>query len=495
MLISFTNEERKKTFANLESHIQNHYKPVFVKYLDLGVKTVRIINYSAGFSHLIEKQLKFVLKDKAAKFDATLKVWQEDNLGIFPTKIIDSLSFKTNLKLRVDWLMHRITFIDVMAFDPSYSPFNPIVFNNGASNTFTAQDNETQTFYYCVDDLDPEKVIREGHIFVQHLNKILNTDHTNLVHGACVGIKNKGVLFCARGQRGKSTLSVLSMMKGFEYVSDDYLTLEHKNNQLYAYPIYSIITLSSKMYNTLFEELKDSRFLFNNARKDKYVFSIANFHDRFKVKYPIKLCMFPEIVSDTEPSIVLCDKAEKGRAIVQLIHSTVSQMQSMNNKKTIKKLFDMVNDFEFYKINLCSDIHKNTQCLKKFLTSYKQKKSTVKVNRILVDITFNLANILDTKTFTIYGLNELSTFIYGDLLRGVSKEDIIKKLRRNKNLSLGILDQLDVLIEILQSKGLLGKNLLGAPNKNDRSNNLVVNTNGRLSFVEWNDKATKELIK
>ena len=496
MRINSTSESRKKIFANLESYIESQYKkPVSVKYLDLGVKTVRVINYSAGFSHLIEKQLGFVLKDKAKKFDATFKVWQDNEVALLPAKIIDELNFKSNLKLRVDWLLRRIDYVDASVYDPEYSPFTPILSNNKYSGTFMAMDSHTKTFYYCVKDLDPEKVVLEGHLFVQHINKVLSTEHTNLVHGACVGLNNKGVLFCARGQRGKSTLAVLSMMKGFEYVSDDYLTLQLEDNQLYTYPIYSIITLSPRMYNTLFEELKDSRFLFNNARKDKYVLSIANFHDRFKMKYPIKLCMFPEIVSAKEPSIVLCDPAQKGRAIVQLINSTVCQMQSMNNTKVIKKLFDMVKDFNFYKINLCQDIHKNTECLRKFLKNYKDKKTNVPLDRMLVDIAFNLANILDTKTFSFYTFNELSTFVYESLLHGMTKEQIVQELKKNQDIPPNVFNQMDDLIKVLESKNLLRKELLSANDKSEWTGHFTANVNERLSFAEYSETAVNESIK
>ena len=108
------------------------------------------------------------------------------------------------------------------------------------------------------------------------------------MHGAVIGLNGDGICFCARGQRGKSTLSVLSMMKGFEYVSDDYLILHKKDNQLLSSPIYSIITLSPVMYNRLYDYLKGSQFVSNNARKDKYVFNISNFHNTFKQNYPIK---------------------------------------------------------------------------------------------------------------------------------------------------------------------------------------------------------------
>lgn len=284
------------------------------------------------------------------------------------------------------------------------------------------------------------------------------------------------------------------MMKGFEYVSDDYLTLEKQGDNLFAYPIYSIITLSPRMYNELFDELKESRFLFNNARKDKYVVSIKNFHDRFKKKYLIKFCMFPEIVSDKEPSIVECDKEEKGRAIVQLIQSTVCQMQDINNPKVIKKLFDMVKDFNFYKINLCNDINKNTEFLREFAKNYQDKKSNINVENVLVDITFDIANILDTETYTIYTMNKFATAIYENLLKGISKENIIQAMSTIKEVPLSIVNEVDKLIEFLNQKGLL-ENIVPTNKRAYINPEFAEESHYKLSVLEFNEIETVELIK
>jgi len=489
-----TIEEKRKIFNNLDNYLENTYKKVFVKYLDLGVKVVRIINYSNDFSHLIEKQLPYVLKDTADKFDATLKVFQDDNMGLVPTKIIDEINPKTNFKFRIKMLTEKIDFVETWIFDKTYSKFNPILQCAKWNSILSAQDTETNTYYYGAKDLNPEEIIKEGHIFVQQFNKILKSDNTNLVHGASVGLDNEGILFCARGQRGKSTLAVLSMIKGFEYVSDDYLTLEKQGDELYVHPIYSIITLSPRMYNELFDELKDSRFLFNNARKDKYVVSIENFHDRFKKKYPIKLCMFPEIVSDKEPSIVLCSKEEKGRAIVQIIQSTVCQMQDMNNTKVIQKLFNMVKGFNFYKINLCSDINKNTECLREFLKNYREENKNIEPDRMLIDITFDLANIIDTKTYTIYSMNKFATSIYENLANGAAKENIIGALRTITDMPIKVLGELDTFIEKLKELELL--NSAPVSSKKAYINPEFAKECGyRLSFLKYDENMKINLIK
>ena len=316
-------------------------------YLDLGVKVIRLVCYSEQFIPHIQKQFTYTLLESSPKYDATIILWHEPELDkIYNHKQLFQFVSETEIQ---DGLY------DFVVYDTNMRMYVPA----------------TDTYYHGVKSLEAEEFVKDGHAFVQVLYKILKTKNSNLVHGACVGIDNKGVLFCARGQRGKSTLSVLSLLSGFEYVSDDYLTLEKDGENLYAYPIYSIITLSPRMYNEMYDKLEGTRFVSNNVRKDKYVLNIANLHNQFRKRYPVKLCMYPEIVSDDEPSICECNQQEKGQAITHLVHSTIMQMLDVYNPKTMKKLIDMVNPFKFYKIYLCNNIYKNTDCLKQFLEEYK----------------------------------------------------------------------------------------------------------------------------
>ena len=285
---------------------------------------------------------------------------------------------RDNLKLRIEMLQHHKNFEDLFVYDKNYSVSKPILSVNLKKNVVNSYDAQNKTYYYGVENLDPDVFIKQGHLFVQILNEILKTKNTNLVHGACIGLDNEGILLCARSQRGKSTLAVLSMMEGFEYVSDDYLTLEKDGSDLYAHPIYSIITLSPRMYNELYDRLEGCRFISNNAKKDKYVLNISKFHPQFKKRYPVKMCMFPEIVPDKEPSIHECSIQEKGRAITHIVHSTIFQMHDKHDLETIKKIMNMVKDFRFYKINLCNDIYKNVECLRKFIKENKNDLLQVK---------------------------------------------------------------------------------------------------------------------
>lgn len=358
------------------------------KYAQLGSKIVKLICYSKDFVPLIEKQLSYSLKNDAKNHDATIILWHEKSPEYFLKNIIDE---QIKLRLRVDQLVHKtqevgleiiennltikvnngkegLNYFEV--FDSSYSKHNSLIKACAAGGIINAFDRDKNIYYYGVKDLHPEEFIKQGHIFVQIFNKIIKSKNTNLVHAALVGLDNNGILLCAKGQKGKSTLAVLAMMQGFDYVSDDYLVLEKEGDELYSYPIYSIITLSPKMYNELYDDLK-GKFVSNNARRDKYVIDISAYHQNFRKKYPVKICMFPQIVNDEKPSIVAC---KKGSAITQLVHSTISQMDDKHDIKTIQKLISFVKDFDFYQINLCANVRANVDCLKQFSIKINQKK-------------------------------------------------------------------------------------------------------------------------
>jgi hypothetical protein len=359
-------------FAALDRRAAGAGVPVFVKYLDLGTQKVRLVSYSREFIPHIEKQLTYALRDASEQYDATLVVWREGNMDTLAADLEETLDPQRNLRMRVEKLARGRADIDtsLRVFDQGYSRHHPLVNVDPRARVISACNPADNTYYYAVENLAPEEFIRQGHIFVQTFNKMLKTPSASLVHGAVAGLNGKGILFCARGQRGKSTLAVRAMMDGFDYVSDDYLVLGREGRDLYAWPIYSIITLSPMMYGDLYTSF-EGKFVSNNARKDKYVFNIAPYHPRFVSRYPVALCMYTQIVSDPEPSVVACTRAGKGRAVTQLIHSTVSQMGDRHDIGGIQKMLGFVKDFPFYQINLCRDIEKNLKCLREFLESGK----------------------------------------------------------------------------------------------------------------------------
>ena len=342
-----------------------------VLFLDLGTRIVKVVSYSKAFTSHIEKQLSYVIRSNSSHYDATIVIWQDNDFATL-ARTLEPTCAPPVLKERLIKLTGGTVYYDksLLVFDDAYSQWNPLISIDGVNGVANAHDKTSSTYYHCAENLAPEEYIKQGHIFVQSFNKILKSPSSGLVHGAAIGVDGNGILLCARGQRGKSTLAVRAMLDGFDYVSDDYLILGKENDGLYAWPIYSIITLAPMMYNDLYQTL-DVKFVSNNSRKDKYVFNIEKYHNRFVSRYPIKMCMIPQIVTAPEPSIVACSQVGKGRAITQLVHSTIVQMCDKHDTTTVKKIIDLVHHLPFYQINLCRDIDKNLHCLRDFLHNGK----------------------------------------------------------------------------------------------------------------------------
>lgn len=489
-LNNINKSDLEKIFACLKQTVEAQYHVEWIKYVDLGVKTVRIINFSKAFTSHVEKQLTYTLKDEASQYDTTIIIWHEKDSKKVSDTLLPHVGINPH-RIRLEKLRTKMDYITLTIIDETYSKHNSVLNINVLGGLVEGYDEASNTYFYGVENLEPEEFIKQGHIFVQMFNKITRTETSNLVHGALVGLNGEGVLFCARGQRGKSTLSVLSMMKGFEYVSDDYLILEKEGDTLYTHPIYSIITLSPRMYNELYAELEGSRFVSNNARKDKYVINIENFHPIFRTKYPVKFCMFPQIVEDKNPSIVPCPK---GRAITQLIHSTVNQVQDMNNTKTIKKLLDMVKDFEFYQINLCADVYKNTECLRNFIENYEQREKAIfNEDPMYVDVTFDLAHILDSENGVIYSMNKFATQVYEFLQMGISPVYILEELQKIEHMPESIAEDLRHFTESIVENKILHK--LGNEIENITFNqSFIKECRYKLSLLKFTEQETINFI-
>jgi hypothetical protein len=101
--------------------------------------------------------------------------------------------------------------------------------------------------------------------------------------------------------------------------------------------------------------------------KEKYILDISAYEASVRRHYPIRACVFPEIVPDAEPSVLACTAQEKGRAITHMIHSTVAQMNDQGNTRTVRKLVEILNGLDFYRIRLSPDIFLNAECLRQFI--------------------------------------------------------------------------------------------------------------------------------
>lgn len=359
--------QKQKLFAYMAHKIAVQASFKAVKYLKFADYVIRVICYTEEVLAPMKQQLTYLLRDEADHYDATIVVFKEPRTTTFLAEASEQFDLKRSMRLRLNFVYAKTFYLNFLDDMRISSSFMTVDNNTGLINAF---DENNMTYYFGVRDFTPEEFIKHGHVFIKALYRLNALPNRHLVHGAAVGVNGVGALLCARGQRGKSTLTVNALLNGFDYVADDYLVLEKEGNELFASLIYSVITLNPKMYQRMYDDFK-GKFVSTNARFDKYVFNIEAYHQQFKEHYPIKVCIFPNIYKDKEPSIV---PMKRGRGIAQMIHSTINQANDDYNTTTVKKLLDFLMPFEFYQINLCIDIEKNTQCLYDFLTTYKGLK-------------------------------------------------------------------------------------------------------------------------
>lgn len=365
--ITQNSTQKRRLFDFMADKIYRSSDFMVIKYLCFYNLCVRVIAFTPEVLTSMKQQLTYVLRDEAEHYDATIVVFKEVKTETFLAEAGEQFDLRKNRVLKVCTMWMRSFYVNIAENKRSDSVFMNIDGKTGLINAF---DEENKTVYYGVRDFTPEEFLKHGHVFVKALYRLNALYKRHLVHGAALGVNGVGALICARGQRGKSTLTVNALLHGFDYVADDYLILDKEGDNLYASPVYSIITLNPKMYQKMYDEFK-GKFVSTNARFDKYVFNIEAYHKQFKERYPIKVCLFPNICADKEPSIT---PLKKGRAVAQMIHSTINQTNDDYHTQTVKKLIDFLMPFEFYQINLCIDIDKNTQCLYEFLTTFKGNK-------------------------------------------------------------------------------------------------------------------------
>ena len=366
MQISLNADSGSRLHSALKRYVTEDHPLVKELYLNLGgLKTVRVLSYYPGTEGILTREFHFSIVPPVAEPDATVYFWRE-------TSVADLLKRCVGLNIEPDEDETNKNWLEIFLRG-----------GNGELTPIASMDLESEwgarlsfgnEYYYGLDGLGPGSWFKEAHYFVHALFRIVNTPESFLVHGACVGVDGKGVLICARGGGGKSTLSVLSMLRGFEYVSDDFLILERKGTRVDASPIYSFITLSPQMYEHMYDDLGKARFLGVSPWKGKYILDMSGYGDHFRSHYPIKALLFPEITLDAKcPGVFPCTPAEKGKAIVQMAHSTIVQ-NTMNGFKGsqrdsdfMRRAVQTLGGLPCYRIVLSPDIEANVECLRNFI--------------------------------------------------------------------------------------------------------------------------------
>ncbi|SMC78639.1 hypothetical protein [Papillibacter cinnamivorans] len=218
----------------------------------------------------------------------------------------------------------------------------------------------TRSYYFCEAYKSREEFYRSGHALVLLFSLWAQDRDLILLHGAAVGEAGEGVLICARGGSGKSTLSIACLLAGLDFVSDDYV-LVSGSGPLRAFPLYSMICLNPDMYGKL-PELRAPVLSVNHARGDRLLLDASGY--RFSSGLPIRAVVFPEITEDRAASF---QPMAPGRAMVHLIDSTIHQMGENRNTRLVKTIAGRFLNTPVYRMRLGGDPMENACAVGRFI--------------------------------------------------------------------------------------------------------------------------------
>ncbi|MDR2794933.1 MAG: nucleotidyltransferase family protein [Holosporaceae bacterium] len=348
-------------------------KEKWVRHLHLGPKIVKLECYLPHLRKLLDKQFAYIADEARGPYDVAVRFWEEDIDSHIRQLAIGNCYCMTYRS--EDNSASKIEFYKLL-------------------NVIKAYDAQTRTHYFASSDMSKEKItdLWGEHLFVCFLNNIIGDNTTAMFHSAAVGINGTGVLICGRGGAGKSTLAVSALLDGFEFVSEDYLVLDKKNG-LHAYPIYSVSSLAPRIISQL--NGLHYEFLNNNWNNTKHIIDLSTHHTGFVKALPIKTAIFPHIAGIEKPSI---EKINRGKAVVQMAYSTVSQMCSKihprylsyaiylkddwepirqftcssNTAEYMKHVLSFIEDLDFYQINLSPDFEANVNILREFINELNE---------------------------------------------------------------------------------------------------------------------------
>ncbi|MCL2439666.1 MAG: nucleotidyltransferase family protein [Alphaproteobacteria bacterium] len=357
--ITVSDEQFGEYWHSIKKHADD-MAPANVMHLDLAGFIIRIEHHFPEFDSFFRKQFglfKEVLNP--ARVDASITIYDGK---------VDSLLSYLVPKSRC--AKFRVFYKDDLATPAIDATID-------GTELLWAHDRDANAYYIMAPGLSEREKFQwyfGDHILVAFLYRIMMASGRAVLHSAAVGTNGKGVLLAGRGGAGKSSLAISALLNGLDYVSDDYVALKKDGGGVSAHPIYATTALSDFSVRNLpgFNGVVIS----DNWNGKKKIYDLEPHVADFAKSLVIKAVVLPNITGAAKPSI---NKIDKGRVIVQMLHSTIGQvcydkdpssrspvcMQS--SPAHMVHLMSFVKDLDFYEIDLSPDFDANINALKEFI--------------------------------------------------------------------------------------------------------------------------------
>ncbi len=199
------------------------------------------------------------------------------------------------------------------------------------------------------------------HVMVNAFARWARSNDKLLLHAAAVGTRGKGVLVAGRGGSGKSTFAVSCLAEGLDFVSDDYALIT-ASGPLRAMPLYSVVALRPDMYEKMKHIGEPLLEADGSYRGGKPQFQVAK--ERFSESLEIGALIMPRIDGNEEPSI---RPVSPSKIMTQLIHSTITQIESRKDTELIMKMAMRLSKLPIYEMSMSTDLTKNPAFLRSFI--------------------------------------------------------------------------------------------------------------------------------
>ena len=175
-----------------------------------------------------------------------------------------------------------------------------------------------------------------------------------LVHAGLVSRNGHGVLLPGMGGAGKSTSALACVDAGFDYLGDDYVGLQaREDGSFVGHSLYNSTWLEPD-HMARFPLLPSHAIHGSNAREDKSLVLLSQvFPTRLSRTAPIRVLALPRIV---DRHATQCRRASKGDALLALAPSSLFALPARPGARGLDRLAQLVEQVPSYWLELGRDL-------------------------------------------------------------------------------------------------------------------------------------------
>lgn len=215
-------------------------------------------------------------------------------------------------------------------------------------------DKEQNRGIYWVENAATIPYYEKGYPLSVLLNWWLGAQGCAMVHAACIGNANGGVLLTARGGSGKSTTTLNCVQSGMRIVGDDYTAIDLQGGR--AHSLYNTIKLKTLADVQRFPGLETKvcnldRVGDGSDQEKAMVFLHQHYPQALIDSMPLRAILVPRIVDRIETKIVPASASEAFKALAP---STVFQLPG-NAHDAFRSLAQISKRWPTFEIQLGSD--------------------------------------------------------------------------------------------------------------------------------------------